>query len=128
MNRWQRLILITCALAALLMMLFPPFHFRGAGGIVLNQGYAFVLNPPLLSYKPASVDVSMLFAQWVGVAAIGAALYFALRGVNGPPPKLPAMWWKVALGVLVVAVLGWRIYDYRSSQPPDFSRFGTPAK
>lgn len=78
MNRRQRRILFVAAAIIVAMLLFPPFQEHLRGGIIGNCGYGFLLSPPQ-SCDYATVDTSMLQAQFVGVVLVAGLLWFALR-------------------------------------------------
>lgn len=80
MNRRQRLVLFVAAGAVALVLLFPPFAILGAlNRAVRNMGHTFVLSPPIYYSEVAVVDAATLMVQILGLLAITALLYFALR-------------------------------------------------
>lgn len=80
MNKRLYRILIAGALVIIIMLLFPPFHVRYAPGIVIDKGYAFVLNPPLFWGKVEStVNVNLLAAQIGTVVALMGAFHLFLK-------------------------------------------------
>lgn len=82
MNKRQRYVLYVCATVVVLMLLFPPFHTVYPARSY-SRGYAFLLSGPGYSYNfgenSATVDVSTLLVQWLGVILVGAILWFAFR-------------------------------------------------
>jgi len=79
MNPKQRNLLIGMIAVVVVMGLFPPFHYVGREGIVVNGGYNFVLSPPGTGVFRASVDTAMLVTQWIGVVIVGTISYLLLR-------------------------------------------------
>jgi hypothetical protein len=76
----QKRILMAAAIAIALSLLFPPFYFRGGGGITINLGYGFLLNPPLYRGDYAgSVNLPLLLLEWVAIAAVSGLLWLILR-------------------------------------------------
>jgi hypothetical protein len=78
-NRRQKVILSTIIAIITFTLLFPPFHFSGMNGIVVNTGYGFLLTPPLNSSTStyfSSVNIGMLLTQWFGVLIIGGIAFF----------------------------------------------------
>lgn len=61
--------------------LYPPWACVGRQGIGAAVGYHWFFAPPEGECLAASVDFSRLLIQWVVVAALAAALYWAW-----PPP------------------------------------------
>jgi len=72
MNQKQRNVLVAVLLAVVLMAAYPPFHFHGQNGVVVNLGYAWLIDPPRWGNAAATVDITMLLTQWFGVAIVGA--------------------------------------------------------
>jgi len=82
MNENQKKLLKAVVAAVVAMLIFPPFQARLPSGIVSNLGYHAIFQPPsseLLSDTAGSVDIAMLFAQWVGVLIVGAIAFVLLR-------------------------------------------------
>lgn len=70
-------VLLVCGALLLLSMAFPPFYIQ-LGGNQLGCGYDFILSWPRYGGdgQMCRVDVLLLLAQWVFIAAIaGASLY-----------------------------------------------------
>ena len=64
----------------LIMILFPPFHVVYAPGIVINEGYHFLNNPP--SFRDqivATVDMKSLFVQLFAVIILASMHLFIVR-------------------------------------------------
>ena len=62
------------------MLMFPPFQFRVQNGVVLNLGYGFIFNPPLVNAAAeGSVNIGMLVVQWLGVIIVGGLILFMLK-------------------------------------------------
>lgn len=85
----QRLVLLLAAVAIVATLLFPPFHLRGDGGVVVNLGYSVLWSPP--GYEgSATVDEAMLLVEWIGillvaVLALGSIRMSAARRLASPP-------------------------------------------
>lgn len=75
MNKRQRTILYASVYAIGATALFPPFAFQANAGM-LNEGYSFLLSPPV---SAATVNVSTLLMEWLAVVLIGGALWFGTR-------------------------------------------------
>lgn len=78
-NRRQKVILSTIIAIITFTLLFPPFHFPGMHGSILNTGYGFLLTPPMSSSASdyfSSVNIGMLLTQWFGVLIIGGIAFF----------------------------------------------------
>lgn len=71
MNLLQKIAVAAVGIAALGMLLFPPFYARASSGAEINLGYAFVLDPP--RDGRALVHTPTLYAQLVGLLVVGAA-------------------------------------------------------
>ena len=56
MNKKQKTVLIAIAVVILGMLLYPPFHWRVAGGQVGSAGYSWIFDPPP-SWKEEKGDV-----------------------------------------------------------------------
>jgi hypothetical protein len=63
----------------ILMLLFPPFQFKGANGVVLNLGYGFLFEPPGYSGLSGTVNTGLLFAELLVSFLVGGMLTFALK-------------------------------------------------
>lgn len=79
MNKSQKNLLIGVAAMVLLMLLYPPFQFKGVNGVVISLGYGFIFNPPGYSAYPGYVDVGLLIAQWMGVMIAGGIGFSLLK-------------------------------------------------
>ncbi len=77
MSETQRKVLIGVGAVILAMLIYPPYriysYFRSDA--VIQSGYAFLFELP---YR-ASVDVTTLLAQWVGVLIVGAVAFILLK-------------------------------------------------
>jgi hypothetical protein len=77
MNGKQRLTLMVTIAAIVITALFPPFHGVSASGGTIGLGYSFLFNPPHFGVaKGASVNIAMLFAEWLGIALIAGLCFF----------------------------------------------------
>lgn len=80
MNTKQRIVLIGLIAIVLAMALFPPFQFRGANGLTLNLGYAWLFSPPVTQFGYAgSVNAVQLVAQWAGAIVVTVALFLLAK-------------------------------------------------
>ena len=80
MNETQRKVLIGIGVVVLAMLIYPPYRVYGLGGggwsdVVIQSGYAFLFELP----NRATVDVTTLLVQWVGVLIVGAIAFFLLK-------------------------------------------------
>ena len=71
MNLNPRTILIAVIIVIAAMFLYPPFQILGKDGITHNMGYGWIFDPPKRGYIAASVNISMLMSQWIGVLLLG---------------------------------------------------------
>ena len=76
MSSKQKLVIIVTVSVMIIMVLYPPFQMHGMGGAVLNEGYAFIFNPPS---RISNVNTSMLFVQLLVVMAVGSAAWFIVK-------------------------------------------------
>ena len=74
-NEKQKRLLIAIAAVVLGMLLFPPFHIRMTGGVVVWTGYSWIFGP----YRGATVNIALLITQWIGVLIVGAIVWFLLK-------------------------------------------------
>lgn len=81
MNEEQKKVLIAVVAAIGLMLLYPPFHARLPNGVTKNLGYSWIFEPPMGGAwgSAGTVDVAMLFTQWVGVLIVGAIAFFLFK-------------------------------------------------
>ena len=80
MNKRQTRVLIVVVIIILIMILFPPFHVVYAPGIVINEGYHFLYNPPSFRDKiVATVDMKSLFVQLFAVIILASMHLFIVR-------------------------------------------------
>ena len=70
MNENQRRVLIGAAIAVGLMLLFPPLILSS-----VDSGYGF-----LFSHRPYSVNIGLLFTQWVAVGVAAGVAWVLFRG------------------------------------------------
>ena len=76
MNEKQKQLLLGVGAVMAAMLLFPPYHGTGGGGVDLNFGYGFIFSPP----NPiALVNVGLLFVQELTVGAIGFIGWYFLK-------------------------------------------------
>lgn len=84
MNEKQRIICFAAAALIVAALLFPPFQFNFPNGVVRNLGYGFLFSPPPfvsssgLKY-PGSVNIIMLFMEWVGILIVAAIAWLLAR-------------------------------------------------
>ena len=77
MNNSQRRVLYIAGALFVLMLLFPPFHYRATG---VSAGYGLLFSPP---HAWASLNVVQLVLQWVALAVVSSIALIAL----GRKPK-----------------------------------------
>jgi hypothetical protein len=76
MKKLRAAIIITCAILAAVLILFPPWWGRTEGGRDLYYGYHFLLSPP-------SHDPRIDYARVIGpIAAVCLMAYLALREIK----------------------------------------------
>jgi|GEM_PF-1980314 len=78
MGEIQRKILIGVGAVVLAMLIYPPYRIHGYGpssNAVIQSGYAFLFDLP----NRATVDVTTLLVQWIGVLIVGAMAFFLLK-------------------------------------------------
>jgi len=79
MNEIQRKILIGVGAIVFVMLIYPPYRVYGYGvggsKTILETGYALLFALP----DRATVDVTTLLIQWVGVLIVGAIAFFLLK-------------------------------------------------
>ncbi len=68
----QNIILTTVLSVIVLMFLFPPFSRHTRKGVIINEGYRFVFDPP---NHYSQVNYQLLLTQWIGVGLIAGVLY-----------------------------------------------------
>jgi heme/copper-type cytochrome/quinol oxidase subunit 2 len=79
MNQNQKRILMAVIAVVVAMLAFPPFQVVAPNGAVLNMGYDWLLDPPERGYIVATVNVSMLLIQWIGVLVVGGIAFFLAK-------------------------------------------------
>ena len=79
MNDKQKIVCVYVAAIILAMGIYPPFHFNAQNSVVLNLGYGWIVNPPLVSGTFGTVDIGMLLTQWIGVLIIGGIAFFFIK-------------------------------------------------
>jgi hypothetical protein len=86
MNKNQKKILMITISVIMLMLIFPPFQASDyhRPSVVHNLGYSFIASPPRLpvgstKHISGTVNVGLLFMQWMGVAVVGAGLIFIAK-------------------------------------------------
>jgi hypothetical protein len=78
MNRLQRLVVVSAAVAIALMLVYPPYTHTRRG----NMGYSWIFSPPEVSSGIfATVDAVVLVTQWFGVLLISAMGYWLSKDV-----------------------------------------------
>ena len=92
-----QLILIIDAVLILLLFLFPPFFVTLSNGATTSLGYHLIFDPPKyehITIQPLSsaeligrIDVVVLLAEWICVAAISFLLWKFLARAQGPRSK-----------------------------------------
>jgi len=78
MNEIQRKTLMGIGAVIFGMLIFPPYRIYGRGdysSTLFETGYGFLFDLP----SSATVDVSTLLTQWVGVIIVGAIAIFLLK-------------------------------------------------
>ena len=78
MNETQKKVLISVGVVVLAMLIYPPYRIHGFGAnsnAVIQSGYAFIFALP----DRATVDVTTLLVQWVGVLVVGAIAILLLK-------------------------------------------------
>ena len=71
MNENQKKLLYAVGTIFILMLLFPPF-ISIVKGTTINGGYSFIFAKPGGNYSSLMrIDVTVLFIQWLFIAAVG---------------------------------------------------------
>lgn len=83
MNSNQKRVLIAALIVIAGMIAYPPFHFIGINGVVINMGYGWIFAPPEYSGLKATVDVLMLLMQWIGILATGGLAFILTKTPAG---------------------------------------------
>ena len=78
MHKKQKAVLIAIMVVILGMLLYPPFHCI-VGERVWSAGYGWIFDPPDSMGVLATVNVSLLLAQWFGVLIVGGIMWFMLK-------------------------------------------------
>ena len=86
MSQGQKSILVAVIAVLVAMIAYPPFHLVGRNGVVLNKGYGWIFDPPITT---ATVNVSMLLIQWIGVLVVGGIAFFLTKGASVIPVSSP---------------------------------------
>ncbi|MDP2984080.1 MAG: DUF2569 family protein [Candidatus Latescibacter sp.] len=84
-NQNQKLIIVSMIVLIIVMLMYPPFHLVNNNGISINKGYGWIIDPP---GGRATVNVSMLLIQWVGVLLVGGLALFLSKNSKEQPQKL----------------------------------------
>jgi len=79
-NQNQRRVLIAVIVVIAAMLAFPPYEFAGPNGVVYNEGYGWLFDPPEVGVSRAAVNVLMLLVQWLAVLIVGGLAFFITRG------------------------------------------------
>ena len=84
-----QLILIMDAIFILLLFLFPPFFVTLSNGASTNLGYHLIFDPPTYGYEELTgrIDVAVLLAEWICVAAISVLVWKFLARAQGTRSK-----------------------------------------
>lgn len=87
MNSKQVLILKCAVFVAVLMLVFPPLVSQEWNGFTRNRGYGFLLS----DNNGALINIGLLFAQWVLIGAVTAAIFYVSKqeAVEHSEPKTP---------------------------------------
>jgi len=109
------------AIAILFASAFPPFQIM-IGNRIVGMGYSFLFSPPIYGASKiiGSVDLGTLFAEYVGILAIGALAWLFATSMPAAS-KTGAMisnqatkmkWGRLKTGaasliVIVAAIVGW---------------------
>lgn len=78
MNETQRKLLIAVGVIVLGMLLYPPYRVYGYGSYsssIRDTGYAWLFDLPF----QATVDVTTLVVQWLGVLIVGGIAFVILK-------------------------------------------------
>jgi hypothetical protein len=75
MNTSQRKILKASLAAVMATIAFPPYQFQAPGGAVFGAGWSFLLVGGAYNSYPATVNVSLLIAEWLAIGIISAILW-----------------------------------------------------
>lgn len=67
------------------MLAYPPFQVVVRNGVVFNMGYDWLIDPPKRGYIAATVNVSMLLIQWIGVLVVGGLAFFLAKNSTQEP-------------------------------------------
>ena len=67
------------------MLLYPPFHVVASNGTVFNMGYDWITDPPMRRYVAATVNVTMLLIQWIGLLIVGGLAFFLAKTPTNAP-------------------------------------------
>jgi len=85
MNQNQKRILMAVIAVIVVMLAYPPFQVIASNGVVFNMGYDWLIDPPKRGYISATVNVSMLLIQWVGVLVVGGLAFFLAKKSTQEP-------------------------------------------
>lgn len=92
MHTNQKRILIAVIALVAGMLLYPPFQRVASSGAISNMGYGWIFEPP---GGNATVNVSILLIQWIGVLVVGGLGFFLAKESspsNSPGPKGVGGW------------------------------------
>jgi len=79
MNQNQKRILMVVIAMVFAMLIYPPFQIVHNNGLVFNMGYNWLIEPPQQWDVAATVNVSMLLIQWIGVLIVGGLAFSLAR-------------------------------------------------
>lgn len=67
MNDKQKYLLIAIAILLTIAILFPPFQLVAQEGVILNEGFHFILLPDSIEL----VNIHLLFMEWLFIVSLG---------------------------------------------------------
>jgi hypothetical protein len=77
-------ILIGIAIAMVVAILFPPFTFKTATGVVVNLGYGFLFDPPKsFGGTTGSVNIGLLLVELFVIIIVGTIIIIASKKKRG---------------------------------------------
>jgi len=86
MSQNQKRVLVAVIAILVAMIAYPPFHIVRDNGAIFNMRYGWIFDPP---NKRATVNVSMLLMQWIGVLVVGVIAFFLTKGAPLPLRSSP---------------------------------------
>lgn len=85
MNQNQKRILMAVIAMVIAMLVYPPFQVVVQNGVIFNMGYDWLVDPPKRGYIAATVNVSMLLIQWIGVLVVGGLAFCLAKNLTQEP-------------------------------------------